>query len=87
MSSSSSSSPSAATASSNAPSAEKTISDPAAAVELLPNHTVEFRTWRIYSGRVQEMQHLGYFGNGVGHAPGAEEVPELEGELVVFEAF
>jgi hypothetical protein len=33
------------------------------------------------------MQQLGYFGNGVGWAPGAEEVPELEGELVVFEAF
>jgi hypothetical protein len=27
------------------------------------------------------------FGNGVGRAPGAEEVPEPEGELIVFEAF
>jgi hypothetical protein len=30
---------------------------------------------------------LGYFGNGVGRVPGAEEIPEPEGELVVFEAF
>ena len=30
---------------------------------------------------------MGYFGNGVGRVPGAEEVPEPEGELVVFEAF
>jgi hypothetical protein len=33
------------------------------------------------------MQRLGYFGSGVGRAPGAEDVPEPEGELVVFEAF
>jgi hypothetical protein len=33
------------------------------------------------------MQRLGYFGNGVGRAPGAEDLPELEGELVVFEVF
>jgi hypothetical protein len=37
--------------------------------------------------RVLEMQHLGYFGNGVERAPRAEDVPKLEGELVVFEAF
>jgi hypothetical protein len=30
---------------------------------------------------------LWYFGGGVGRVPGAEEVPEPEGELVVFEAF
>jgi hypothetical protein len=30
---------------------------------------------------------LGYFGDDVGCAPGAEEVPGLEEELVVFEAF
>jgi hypothetical protein len=36
---------------------------------------------------VQDMQRLGYFGGGVGRVPGAEEVPEPEGELVVFEAF
>jgi hypothetical protein len=34
-----------------------------------------------------EMQRLGYFGNSVGRAPGAEEIPEPEGELIVFEAF
>jgi hypothetical protein len=33
------------------------------------------------------MQWLGYFGNGVGRVLGAEEIPEPEGELVVFEAF
>jgi hypothetical protein len=33
------------------------------------------------------MQQLGYFGNDVGRVPGAEEVPEPEGELVVFEVF
>jgi hypothetical protein len=33
------------------------------------------------------MQRLGYFGDGVGRVPGAEEIPEPEGELVVFEAF
>jgi hypothetical protein len=60
-------------------SLEKTISDPAAVVELLPDHTIEFGTSRIYSGRIHEMQHLGYFENGVGCAPGAEEVPEPEG--------
>jgi hypothetical protein len=38
-------------------------------------------------GHVLEMQRLGYFGNGVRRAPGAEEVPEQEEELVVFEAF
>jgi hypothetical protein len=30
---------------------------------------------------------LGYFGYGVGHALGADEIPELEGEPVVFEPF
>jgi hypothetical protein len=48
---------------------------------------VEFGTSRIYSGRVHEIQRLCYFENGVGRAPGAEDVPEAEGELVVFEAF
>jgi hypothetical protein len=33
------------------------------------------------------MQQLGYFGNGIGRVLGAEEVPEPDGELVVFEAF
>ena len=48
---------------------------------------MEFGTSRISSVRVLETQRLGYFGNSVGRAPGAEEVPEPEGELVVFEAF
>jgi hypothetical protein len=39
------------------------------------------------SVRVQDMQQLGYFGGGVARVPGAEEVPEQEGELIVFEAF
>jgi hypothetical protein len=30
---------------------------------------------------------LGYFGNGVGRVPGAEEILEPKGKLVVFEAF
>jgi hypothetical protein len=72
--SSSSSSSSAATASSNASSSEKTISDPAVVVELQHGHTVEFDTSRIYLGSVLEMQRLGYFGNRVGRAPGAEDV-------------
>jgi hypothetical protein len=55
--------------------------------ELQPGHTVEFSTTRISSVRVQEMQQLGYFGNGVGRVPSGEEIPEPEGELVVFEAF
>ncbi|XP_020401890.1 uncharacterized protein [Zea mays] len=85
--SSSSSSSSVATTSSTVPSSEKTISDPAAVVELQHGRTVEFGTSRIYSGHVLEMQRLGYFGNGVGRAPGAEDVPKPEGELVVFKAF
>jgi hypothetical protein len=55
--------------------------------ELLPGDTVEFGVSRISLTRVQDMQRLGYFGGGVGRVPGAEEVPEPEGELVVFEAF
>jgi hypothetical protein len=80
-----SSSSSAVSASSADPS-EDTLSD-LAAMELQPGHTVEFGTSRISSVRVQEMQQLGYFGDCVGHVPGAKEVPEPEGELVVFEVF
>jgi hypothetical protein len=61
---------------SNALSLEKTISDPARVMELQHEHTVEFGTSRIYSGRVLKMQRLGYFGNGVGRVPGAEDVLE-----------
>jgi hypothetical protein len=81
-----SSSSSAASAPSAGPSTEDTLSD-LAAMELQPGHTVEFDTSRISSVRVEEVQQLGYFGDGVGHVPGDEEIPEPEGELVVFEAF
>jgi hypothetical protein len=54
------------------------------AVELLPGDIVEFGVSRISLALVQDMQRLGYFGSGVGRVPGAEEVPEPEGELVVF---
>jgi hypothetical protein len=84
--SSSSSSSFAATASSTTPSSEKTISD-SAVVDLQSGHMVEFETSGIYSGRVLDLQRLGYFGSGVGRAPEAEDVPEPEGDLVVFEAF
>jgi hypothetical protein len=82
----SSSSLSTASTSPTTPLSDKTLSD-SVVVELQPGHTVEFGTSRIFSGHVLEMQRLVYFGNGVGRAPGAEEVPEIEGELVVFEAF
>ena len=59
-----SSSSSAVSASSAGPSTEDTLSD-LAAMELQPGHTVEFGTSRISSVCVQEMQQLGYFGNGV----------------------
>jgi hypothetical protein len=58
-----------------------------AAAELRPGDTVEFGVSRMSSVRVQDMQQLGYFGGGVGRISGAEEVPELQGKLVIFEAF
>jgi hypothetical protein len=67
-------------------SSEDTLSN-MAAKELRPGDTVEFGISRMSSVCVQDMQQLGYFGSGVGRVPGAEEVPEPEGELVVFEAF
>jgi hypothetical protein len=67
-------------------SSEDTLSN-MAAEELHPGDTVEFGMSWISSVRVQDMQQLGYFGSGVGSVPGVEEVPEPEGELVVFEAF
>jgi hypothetical protein len=63
------------------------LSGTAAAAELLPGDTVEFGVSRISLARVQDKQRLGYFGGGVGRVPRAEEVPEPEGELVIFEAF
>jgi hypothetical protein len=67
-------------------SSEETLSN-VAAEELRPGDKVEFGASRMSSVRVQDMQQLGYFGGGVARVPGAEEVPEPEGELVVFEAF
>jgi hypothetical protein len=67
-------------------SSEDTLSN-MAAEELHPGDTVQFGVSWISSVRVQDMQQLGYFGSGVGRVPGAEEVPDPEGELVVFEAF
>jgi hypothetical protein len=74
----------------NAPSGESSSEDTfsdLAAVELHPGHTLEFGVSRISSVHVQDMQQLGYFGNGVGRVPGAEEIPEPEREIVVLEAF
>jgi hypothetical protein len=67
-------------------SSEDTLSN-MAVEELHPGDTVEFGVSRISSVRVQDMQQLGHFGSGVGRVPGAEEVPEPEGELVVFRLF
>jgi hypothetical protein len=67
-------------------SSEETLSN-VAAEELRVSDTVEFGVSRMSSIRVQDMQQLGYFGGGVARVPGTEEVPEPEGELVVFEAF
>jgi hypothetical protein len=67
-------------------SSEDTLSN-MVAEELHLGDTVEFGVSQISSVRIQDMQQLGYFGSGVGRVPGAEEVPEPEGELVVFEAF
>jgi hypothetical protein len=63
------------------------LSGTVAAAELRPGDTVEFGVSRMSLVHVQDMQRLGYFGGGVGRVPGAEEVLEPEGELVVFEAF
>jgi hypothetical protein len=81
-----SSSSSTASVSSVVLSSEDTLSD-LAVMELQPGHTVEFDSSRIFSVRVLEMQRLRYFGDGVRRVPSAEEIPEPEGELVVFEAF
>jgi hypothetical protein len=82
--------PSSSSSAANTPptnaSSEDTLSN-VAAKELHPGDTVKFGVSRISSVRVHDMQHLGYFGSGVGHVPWAEEVPEPEGELIVFEAF
>jgi hypothetical protein len=81
----SSSSSAAATPPADA-SSEETLSN-VVAEELRTGDTVEIGVSRMSSIRVQDLQQLGYFGGGVARVPGAEEVPEPEGELVVFEAF
>jgi hypothetical protein len=67
-------------------SSEETLST-VAAEELRAGDTVDFGVSRMSSVRVQDMQRLGYFGGRVARVLGTEEVPEPEGELVVFEAF
>jgi hypothetical protein len=67
-------------------SSEETLST-VAAEELRAGDMVDFGVSRMSSVRMQDMQRLGYFGGGVARVPGTEEVPEPEGELVVFEAF
>lgn len=57
------------------------------AEDLRAGDSVDFGVSRKSSVRVQDMQRLSYFGGGVARVPGTEEVPEPEGELVVFEAF
>jgi hypothetical protein len=82
--------PSSSSSAANTPSVDASSKDTlsnVAAEELHPGDIVEFGGSRISSVRVQDMQQLGYFGSGVGHVPGAEDVPVPEGELVVFEAF
>jgi hypothetical protein len=82
----SSSSSSAADTPSAGASSRDTLSN-VAVEEFQPGDTVEFGVSQMSSVRVQDIQQLGYFGSRVGRVLGAEEVPEPEGELVVFEAF
>jgi hypothetical protein len=82
-----SSSSSSAATTPTAEASSKDLSDTVAAAELWPGDAVEFGVSWMSLVRVQDMQQLGYFGGGVGRVPGAEEVPEPKGELVVFEAF
>jgi hypothetical protein len=82
-----SSSSSSAATTPTAKASSEDLSGTMAAAELRSGDTVEFGVSRMSLVRVQDMQQLGYFGGGVGRVRGAEEVPEPEGELVVFEAF
>jgi hypothetical protein len=81
------SSSSSAATTTTAEASSEDLSSTMAVAELQPGDTVEFGVSRMSLVRVQDMQQLGYFGGGVGRVPGVEEVPEPEGELVVFEAF
>jgi hypothetical protein len=67
-------------------SSEDTLSN-VAAVELHLGDMVEFGVSRIFLVHVQDMQQLGYFGSEVGRVLGAEEIPEPEGKLILFEVF
>jgi hypothetical protein len=69
-----SSSSSAATTPTAGASSED-LSGTVAAAELLPGDTVEFGVSRISLARVQDMQRLGYFGDGVGRVPGWRRFP------------
>jgi hypothetical protein len=82
-----SSSSSSAATTPTAEASSEDLSGTEAMAELRPGDTVEFSVSQMSLVRVQDMQRLGYFGGGVGRVPGVEEVPEPEGELVVFEAF
>jgi hypothetical protein len=82
--------PSSSSSAATTPTAEASFEDlsgTVATAELRPGDTVEFGVSRMLLVRVQDMQQLGYFCGVVGSVPGAEAVPEPEGELVVFEAF
>jgi hypothetical protein len=82
--------PSSSSSAVTTPTAEASSDDTSstmAATELRSGDTVEFDVSRMSSVRVQDMQQLGYFGGWVGRVPGAEEVPEPEGELVVLRHF
>jgi hypothetical protein len=78
---------SSATATPPADASSKETLSSLEAEELRAGDSVDFGVSRMSSVRVQDMKRLGYFGGGVARVPGTEEVPELEGELVVFEAF
>jgi hypothetical protein len=82
-----SSSSSSAATTPTAEASSEDLSGTTTAAELQSGDMVEFGVSRMSLVHVQDMQQLGYFGGGVGRVPGAEEVPEPEGELVVFEAF
>jgi hypothetical protein len=78
--------PSSSSSAATTPTAEASsedLSGTVEAAELRPGDTVEFGVSRMSLVHVQDMQQLGYFGGGVGRVPGAEEVPEPEGKLVV----
>lgn len=76
---SSSLSSSVVTVSSSMLSSEKTVSDPASVVELLPRYTMEFRISQISLRCMYEMHQLAYFGGIVGHVLGSKRSLNLRG--------